>query len=69
MSIKDLFFLHRLKNQQYFASNRIVEICYGHNGLLDFLDLLFTQFPSKRQVKAKFNYYFALRKQITAIEA
>ena len=58
----------REDNRVYFSSNRIVEICYGLNGLIDFLDLLFTQIPTKRQVKSKFNYYFTIKKQIAAIE-
>ena len=68
MTMAELFWKQREENTEHFSANRIVEICYGLNGLIDFLDLLFTQFPSKRQVKAKFNYYFALRKQIQAIE-
>ena len=64
MTMAELFWKQREENTEHFSANRIVEICYGLNGLIDFLDLLFTQFPSKRQVKAKFNYYFALRKQI-----
>ena len=62
MTIKELFWHMREENCAHFSSSRIVEICYGLNGLIDFLDLLFTQIPSKRQVKSKFNYYFAIRK-------
>ena len=62
LTMQEVFWRQREENVSYFCHNRIVEICYGLNGLIDFLDLLFTQFPSKRQVKAKFNYYFALRK-------
>jgi len=60
--IKEAFWQQREQNSVYFCANRIVELCYGLNGLVDFLDLLFTQFPTKRQVKGKFNYYFAIRK-------
>lgn len=49
--------------------NRIAQMCYGTDGLLDFLDLMFMQFEHKRQVRMKFNYYFAIRKQIRAIES
>lgn len=45
-----------------------MEICYGHNGLISFLDLLFTQFPTKEKVKNRFNYYFSLKKQLEQIE-
>ena len=65
---REKFWEQRQHNSSYYCSNRIVEICYGHHGLILFLDLLFTQFPSKRQTKAKFNYYFAMRKQIASIE-
>ena len=58
----------RKKNKDRFAKNRIVELCYGQNGLIEFLDLLFTQFPKRSSVKAKFNYYFAIRKQLQEIE-
>ena len=68
ITMQEVFWRQREDNVNYFSSNRIVEICYGLNGLIDFLDLLFTQFPSRRQVKQKFNYYFAMRKQIQAIE-
>lgn len=43
-------------------------MCYGTFGLLDFLDLMFEQFETRRQVRNKFNYYFTIRKQIQAIE-
>ena len=66
--VKELYWEQREKNTTYYSSNRIVELCYGLNGLIDFLDLLFTQFPNKRKVKSKFNYYFAMRKQLQAIE-
>ena len=65
MSVKDRFWEARENNATYFSHNRIVEICYGHNGLIDFLDLLFTQFPTKRKGKSRFNYYFAMNKQIS----
>jgi len=58
----------RQQYKNHFCKNRIVELCYGSNGLLQFLDLMFTQFPDRRYVKLKFNYYFALRKQMQAIE-
>lgn len=58
----------RKKNKDRFNKNRIVELCYGQNGLIEFLDLLFTQFPQRSSVKAKFNYYFAIRKQLQGIE-
>ena len=54
--------------KSHFCKNRIVELCYGQNGLIEFLDLLFTQFPQKSAVKQKFNYYFAIRKQLQDIE-
>jgi hypothetical protein len=67
--VKELFWKQRENNCDYYSQNRIVEICYGNDGLIDFLDLLFTQFPAKRKVKSKFNYYFAMRKQLQAIES
>mmetsp|Transcript_5266 Transcript_5266/g.7039 ORF Transcript_5266/g.7039 Transcript_5266/m.7039 type:complete len:81 (-) Transcript_5266:2573-2815(-) len=54
----------RQRNKNRFCKNRIVELCYGQTGLIEFLDLLFTQFPQRRVVKCKFNYYFAIRKQL-----
>ena len=45
-----------------------MELCYGQTGLIEFLDLLFTQFSHRRTVKCKFNYYFAVRKQLQSIE-
>ena len=60
--IKAKFWQLRSKDSVYFYKNRIVEICYGHNGLISFLDLLFTQFPTKDKVKNRFNYYFSLKK-------
>ena len=56
------------RNKDRFSKNRIVELCYGQTGLIEFLDLLFTQFDQRRAVKCKFNYYFAVRKQLQAIE-
>ena len=56
------------KNKSRFSKNRIVELCYGQTGLIEFLDLLFTQFSHRRTVKCKFNYYFAVRKQLQSIE-
>ena len=58
----------RRRNKDRFCKNRIVELVYGQTGLIEFLDLLFTQFPRRSQVKSKFNYYFAIRKQLQAIE-
>ena len=42
--------------------HRVADFCYGKDGLIDFLDLLFDQFPTKSQVRDTFNYYFAIRK-------
>jgi len=46
--------------------NKIAKLTYGKNGLVTFLDHLFLNFSDGD--KAKFNYYFALKNQISSIE-
>ena len=47
MTIKELFWRVRVENEIDSSSNHYVEICYGMNGLIDFLDLLFPQILTK----------------------
>ena len=67
-SLKEYFWQQRQKNAEHFSNHKIVDICYGQNGLIDFLQLLFAQFPDKKKVKSKFNFYFVMRKQLQSIE-
>ncbi len=46
--------------------NKIAKLTYGKNGLVTFLDHLFLNFSDGD--KTKFNYYFALKNQISSIE-
>ncbi len=46
--------------------NKITKLTYGKNGLVTFLDHLFLNFSDGD--KTKFNYYFALKNQISSIE-
>lgn len=46
--------------------NKIAKLTYGKNGLVTFLDHLFLNFSEGD--KSKFNYYFALKNQISSIE-
>ena len=51
------------------SNDRITSrLVYGEHGLIDFLELLFMQFPSKKKVRRQFNYYFALKEQIKMTE-
>lgn len=49
-----------------FSYNKIAKLTYGKNGLVTFLDNLFLNFSDGD--KTKFNYYFALKNQISSIE-
>ena len=50
------------ENDEAVGQGRILELCYGRDGLIDFLELLFSQIPTKKDVKANFNFYYSLKR-------
>ena len=46
----------------------MAEFCYGTKGIIEFFDVLFGQFTTKKAVSAKFNFYSGIKRQFAAIE-
>ena len=42
--------------------NKVAEFCYGKKGIIEFFDILFGQFTTKKAVSAKFNFYSGIKR-------